>query len=57
MTSLLEKASKLDPENITVDTMRMLFKWTPRWLARQILETGVRRGEFERKPDGSYRVV
>lgn len=53
----ISRVAQIDPEHVTVDTVKMLFPWVPRWHARAILATGIRRGEFERNADGSYRFV
>lgn len=54
---MIERVAQIDPENITLDTVRMLFPWMPRWSAGLILATGVRQGKFEPKNDGNFRMV
>jgi len=51
----LSKLADLDPNRITVEVVAGLLR-TSRWAARQICETAVRRGEFERNGE-DYRLV
>lgn len=53
----LDRLSQIDPERITVDTVKLMFPFTPKWMARQIIRTGIRRGEFLLNPDGSARLA
>lgn len=51
----LSKLADLDPNRITVEIVAGLLR-TSRWAARQICETAVRRGEFERNGE-DYKLV
>ena len=55
--NLLERIANIDVENVTVETVQMLFPWTPRWFAKMILATAVRRGVLVLKADGSYKMA
>jgi hypothetical protein len=55
--TLMERVALIDTERVTVETVRALFLWTPKWLCRQIIATCVRRGEFVENPDGSIRLA
>lgn len=47
----LERVSKIDPDNITPETVQLLFPFVPKFVARWMLNTGVRQGEFIRVGD------
>jgi len=51
----LSKLAELDVNRLTVEDVAGLLR-TTRWAARQICETCVRRGEFERNGD-DYKLV
>ena len=55
--NIIERIAQIDPERITVDTVKMLFPLTPKWMARGILNTSVRRGEFTKNEDGTFRLI
>lgn len=55
-TKRLEILATIDPSRVTVeDVERLLGCYT--WMAKAILKTAVRRGEFGLNEDGTYHLI
>lgn len=53
----IDRIAAIDPNRVTIETVKSLFPLMPKWMAKLILGTAVRRGEFARNPDGSVRLI